>query len=154
MFFHRSGDRGTRSFSSVFIFSSFFGALFIAGALAYNDYRFSKFNIVNFEEFVFYTSSDIFTPNEDKYQVVVFSSNMRDFRDSLSKVDTDYKILAVDMYQNRKIESSTDILYVSSGISTLVKFIQRMNIYEIPVTFEIERFRGKTYKQSSKIESI
>jgi formyltetrahydrofolate synthetase len=69
------------------------------------------------------------------------------------KIKTKYKILAIDLYQQRfKEENST--IYLTAGMNTLLKMIQNFNIYNVPVIFDIKKFNKVLYKQDSKIKSL
>jgi len=140
-------------FSLTYVFASFFGALMIAGAFAYYNYKFSQYKFFDFAEHTFYTKKDIFVPNAEKYTVLVYSSNMQNSKDISQKLVKENPILAIDLYQKR-FKGEDSIIPVTSGMNTLLKFIQRFNIYDIPCAFEIKRFKGTQYKQNSHIEVI
>jgi len=145
--------KGRRVFSLNYLFASFFGALMIAGAFAYYNYKFSEFKFFNFKENILYKKSDLFTPTDEIYTVLIYSSNMSDKDKLLRKLKTDHKILAIDLYQQRfKEENST--IFLTAGMNTLLKIIQKFNIYNVPVVFEIKKFNNVLYKQNSKIESL
>jgi len=142
--------KGRKIFSLNYLFASFFGALMIAGAFAYYNYKFSQFKFFNFKENPLYTKKDIFVPKNKKYMVLIYSSNMNNKNKLLQKIKTEEKILAIDLYQQRfKEENST--IYLTAGINTLIKIIQKFNIYEVPVVFEIKKFNNVLYKQNSKM---
>jgi len=148
-----SKKKGRRVFSLNYLFASFFGALMIAGAFAYYNYKFSQFKFFNFKENILYTKKDIFTPKEDRYTVLIYSSNMSDKNKLLQKIKTKNKILAIDLYQQRfKEENST--IYLTAGMNTLLKIVQKFNIYDIPVVFEVKKFNNVLYKQNSKMISL
>jgi len=141
--------RGRKIFSLNYLFASFFGAIMIAGAFAYYNYKFSEFKFFNFKDNIFYTKSDIFVPKETFYTIMIYSSNMSNREELTQKINTKYKILAIDLYQQRfKEENST--IYITAGMNTLLKIIQNFNIYQIPVVFEIKKFNNILYKQNSK----
>jgi hypothetical protein len=140
-------------FSLTYILSSFFGAAMIAGAFAYYNYEFSKYKFFDFTETVFYKKSDLFTPLNKKYTVIVYSSNMQNIKDLKNKIKDDNKILAIDLYQHRFKEEDS-IIYITSGMNTLLKLVQKFNIYEVPCVFEIVKYNDKKYKQNTKIEII
>ncbi len=135
------------------LFSSFFGAAMIAGAFAYYNYKFSEYKFFDFKEHIFYTKSDIFEPKEEIYTVIVYSSNMQNLQDILKKVKREHPIIAIDLYQKR-FKQEDSIIPISSGMNTLLKFIQRFNIYEVPSVFVIKRVKGKLYKQDTKVYTI
>jgi len=145
--------KGRRLFSLNYIFASFFGALMIASAFAYFNYRFSEYKFVNFKEWIFYEKRDIFTPKEDKYFVIIYSSNMQDIDKLLQRVNKNYHIIALDLYQKRRGREE-GVIYITSGINTLLKFIQRFNIYEVPSAFWLKKYKGLLYKQDSMVKVI
>ncbi len=146
--------RGGKSlFSLTTIFASFFGAALIAGAFAYYNYKFSQFKFINFQEFHFYTSNDIFQPKQNKYIVIFFSSKEPDAAKKIASLNLNTKILAIDYY-NSNIKSNTNVLFLRSGTNTTLKFIQRFNIYDEPVLFFIKRVNKNLYKQDSMVRKF
>jgi len=142
---------GRRQFSLVF--ASFFGAAMIAAAFAYSNYRYSEYKFLDFSDLIFYTKKDIFTPKSEKYTVVVYSSNMQDFNTILDKISKENPILVIDIFQQKRGREGK-ILYLGSGMNTILKVVQRFNVYEIPSAFRIKRFKNTNYKQDSLIEVI
>ena len=145
--------KGRRVFSLNYLFASFFGALMIASAFAYYNYRFSEYKFVNFEEWTFYQKADVFQPSEEVYTVLIYSSNQQDVAMLLPKLTDEYKIIAIDLYQKR-LKGDTHVNYVSAGMNTLLPFIQRFNIYEVPSAFRIKRENKRLYKQDSPIAAV
>lgn len=145
--------RGRRIFSLNYLFASFFGALLVAGAFAYSNYRFSQYNFVDFSEWLFYEKKDIFTPKYDIYRIVLYSSNMQDFATIKSQIKTHEPLLVLDMFQQKR-GIQDDVLYLGAGMNTLLKVIQRFNIDTIPATFTIKKFKKKQYKQDSMVRII
>ncbi len=122
----------------------------IAGAFAYFNYKFSEYKFIDFKKWTFYKKKDIFTPKYDKYLVLVYSSNQITAQKVLEKIKSEYPVLAVDLYQ-RRFEDKNGTEFITSGINTLLKFIQRFNIYEVPSIFIIKRVKKELYKQDSSI---
>ena len=146
--------RGGKSlFSLTTIFASFFGAALIAGAFAYYNYKFSQFKFINFQEFHFYTSSDIFQPQQDKYIVIFFSSKEPDAAKKIASLDLKTKILAIDYYNNN-IKSTKNVVFLRGGTNTSLKFIQRFNIYDEPALFFIKKVNKNLYKQDSMVRKF
>ena len=114
---------------------------------------FSEYKFIDFSKWIFYTKKDIFTPQYDKYTVVVYSSNMQDFNTILGKITKDNPILAIDMFQQKRGKKG-EVLYINSGMNTLLQVIQRFNVYELPSAFSIKRFKNSNFKQDSLIEVI
>lgn len=137
---------------SSYIFASFFGAAMVASAFAYFNFKFSQYRFIDFNEFTFYQKGDIFVPTEKEYLVIVFSSNMQNI-DKIKSYYKDIKILAVDMYQKR-YKSEDNITFVSSGMNTLLEFIQKFNIYAVPSAFIIVKQKNNIYKQDSSVQAI
>ena len=125
----------------------------IAGAFAYFNYRFSQYKFIDFGKWIYYQKRDIFTPNRDKYTVVIYSSNMQDIDNILQKVNKINPIIAIDLYQKRRGKRS-GVIYITSGMNTLLKLIQRFNIYEVPSAFIIKKSKKLLYKQDSMVETI
>lgn len=135
------------------VFASFFGAAMIAAAFAYSNYRYSEYKFINFSDLIFYTKKDLFIPINDKYTVVIYSSNMQDFNTIIDKISKENPILAIDMFQQKRGQDG-EVLYMSSGMNTILKVIQRFNVYDLPSAFRIKRFKDNNYKQDSLIEVI
>jgi len=125
----------------------------IASAYAYFNYRFAKYNFIDFDKWVFYEKKDIFKPKDDKYIVIIFSSHKDNIKKILEKISKKRKILAIDIYQNR-FKNSPRVIYLTAGINRLIALIQRFNIYKVPSVFLIKRFKKDRYKQDSMVESL
>jgi len=145
--------RGRKLFSLNYLFASFFGALMIASAYAYFNYKFAKFHFIDFGKKVFYEKKDIFKPKENEYIVVLFSSHQNNLKKIIKKIKNKTKILAIDVYQKR-FENSKKIIYITSGINTILTVIQRFNIYYIPSAFMIKKVKNNKYKQESMVQSL
>ncbi|MCH9813407.1 MAG: hypothetical protein K0U47_05620 [Epsilonproteobacteria bacterium] len=140
-------------FSLTYVFASFFGAAMVASAFAYHNYEFSKYKFFDFKDTVFYQKSDLFTPKAEKYTVLVYSSNMQESVDIAQKIKDDNVILAIDLYQKRFKEEDS-IIHITSGMNTLLKFVQKFNIYDVPCVFEIVKYKDLRYKQNTRLEVI
>ncbi len=149
-----SFDMQKRKLSSfTYILASFFGAAMIAAAFSYYNYTFSKYKFFDFEKEIFYQKRDIFTPNKEYYTVIVYSSNMQNFHEIIKKIKTTNPILAIDLYQKR-FNKEDSIIPITTGMNTLLKFIQKFNIYDVPCLFDIKRVKGTLYKQYSSIKKL
>ena len=144
---------GRRVFSLNYLFASFFGAFMIASAFAYYNYKFAEYKFVNFEEYIFYEKGDIFSPDAENYIVIIFSSNMIDKESLLKNVNRIYPVLVIDIFQKR-FDEEDGVLFVTAPINTLLKFIQKFNIYEVPSLFVLKRENRTLYKQDSPIEKL
>ncbi len=145
--------RGGGLFSLSTILASFFGAAMIAAAFAYFNYKFSEYKFINFEEWVFYSQTEIFTPTADRYIVVFFSSKSPDTMKHIKNSKSSYPIIAIDYYQQR-FSSNENVIFLRSGTNTMLKLIQRFNIYKSPSVFIIKKSKDKLYKQDSMIREL
>lgn len=136
-----------------YVFGSFLGAAMIAIVFAYNNYRFSKFKFIDFSNMIFYEKSEIFDPTDDRYLLVVFSSNGSNLKEILKQNSRNLKVIALDFAQKR-LDSNESISYISSDINTMLKLVSTFNIKELPSSVEIVHQNGKIYKQDSKINKI
>lgn len=125
----------------------------IAASFAYFNYKFSEYKFIDFKEWTFYEKSDIFTPKEDKYIVVFYSSREKDTMQLLADINLTLPILAVDYY-NRVRENTTSTTFLRSDAKNSLAFIQRFNIYESPSIFFIKRSKKTLYKQDSMIRKL
>jgi len=148
-----SKKRRGSPFSLSYMFASFFGAAMVASSFAYYNYEFSKYKFFDFKEITFYQKSDFFEPKDEKYTILVYSSKAQKSKDLIKKIKKDNKILAIDLYQNRFKEEDS-IIHITSGTNTLLKFIQKFNIYEVPSVFEIVKYKDLKYKQNTRIEIL
>ena len=128
------GRSGLRSY----LLSSFFGAAMIAATYAYFNYKFSQFHFIDFEKQLFYTSNDIFSPQDDRYTVIVYSSKKDDPVTLAKRVKDHDRFLLLDL-SGIRLTSHEEMIFITSGINTLLPFINRFNIFSVPVVFDIER---------------
>ncbi len=145
--------KGKSLFSLSTLLASFFGAAMIAIAFAYFNYKFSEYKFIDFKEWVFYEKSDIFTPTDEKYIVVFYSSHEKGTMDKLATVDLNLPIIAIDYY-NKARENSKTTTFLRSGTKNSLAFIQRFNIYESPSIFFIKKHKDSLYKQDSMIRKL
>jgi hypothetical protein len=145
--------KGQSLFSLSTLLASFFGAAMIAAAFAYFNYKFSEYKFVNFQEWIFYEKRDIFSPQEEKYIVVFYSSKQSNAQEKLSTLDLNIPILAIDYY-NQAYENTLNTTFLRSGTKNSLSFIQRFNIYEVPSIFFIKKVKDSLYKQDSMIRKL
>jgi len=124
----------------------------VAAFFFYFKYKFSEYKFVDFSKITLYTKTDIFEPKSDTYYLLIFSSKMSDLKNLIKKIPKDSPILTVDIFQNRK--KIKGVIYTTAGINTIIKLIQYLNIYEVPVVVKIKRYHKKLYKQDSPLEVI
>jgi len=124
----------------------------VAAFFFYYNYKFKEYKFLDFNKLILYQKHQIFEPKAEEYTLIIFSSRMNDINELLKKINTKYPVLAVDIYQQRK--DYKNILYTTAGINTIIKIIQYLNIYEVPVVLNIKRYHKKLYKQDSPLEVI
>jgi len=145
--------RGSGLFSVGTLLASFFGAGMIAIAFAYFNYKFQEYKFINFDKWLVYKKADIFKPTEEQYLVVFYSSKKSGTIENLNKLRPKYKILAIDYYQ-QNFPSNENVTYVRSGTNTILKIVQRFNIYKTPSVFIIKKVKEGLYKQNSIIAEL
>ncbi len=145
--------RGGGIFSVCTLLASFFGAAMIAAAFAYFNYKFSEYKFIDFDEWVFYTQKEIFSPDAERYIVLFFSSKSPNTVALIQNAKSSYPIIAIDYYQ-QAIVSNANVTFLRSGTNTMLKFIQRFNIYKSPSVFIIKKSKEKLYKQDSMIREL
>ena len=145
--------RGSGLFSVGTLLASFFGAGMIAIAFAYFNYKFQEYKFIDFSQWLVYEKGNIFTPDEERYLVVFYSSKQTGTIENLNKIRPKYKILAIDYYQ-QDFPSNEHVTYVRSGTNTILKIIQRFNIYKTPSVFIIRKVKEGLYKQDSIIAEL
>jgi len=124
----------------------------VAAFFFYYNYKFKEYKFLDFNKIILYTKQDIFSPTKNEYTLIIFSSRMNDLNTLIQKINTKYPILAIDIYQNRK--NYKNAIYTTAGINTIIKIIQFLNIYEVPVVLNIKRYNKKLYKQDSPLTVI
>jgi len=124
----------------------------VAAFFFYYNYKFREYKFLDFNKIVLYEKRKIFEPKEKEYTLIIFSSRLNDINELIKKIDTKYPILAVDIYQQRN--DYKNIIYTTAGINTIIKIIQFLNIYEVPVVLNIKQYNKKLYKQDSPLEVI
>ena len=144
---------GSSRFLVTTVFASFFGAALIAGAFAYFNYKFSEYKFIDFSRFVFYKAEDIFRPDQERYVVIFFSSKIPESAKKIASLELEWPVLAIDYY-NSKIKSTKGCIFLRSGTETMLRFIQRFNIYAVPTLFLIKRVDATRYKQDSALREF
>lgn len=128
----------------------------VAIAFAYYNYTFSRLHFINFKEVVFYTGdSDIFVPTEEAYVVVFFSSLQSSSDQVITKLNTPkkYTVLMIDLAQSKQ-KSHDNIIYLTTGINTLLKTIKFFRVDHSPSALLIKQHKNYIYKQMSLIEPL
>ncbi|MGB3962045.1 MAG: hypothetical protein WBK95_07390 [Sulfurimonas sp.] len=148
-----AGRGGKSLFSLSTLLASFFGAVMIAAAFAYFNYKFSEYKFIDFKEWIFYEKSDIFIPKDEKYIVVFYSSKESGTMQQLADIELPFPLLAIDYY-NEVRENSQNTTFLRSGTKNSLNFIQRFNIYESPSIFFIKKSKETLYKQDSMIHKL
>jgi hypothetical protein len=145
--------RGSGLFSVGTLLASFFGAGMIAIAFAYFNYKFQEYKFIDFSKWLVYEKGQIFAPDKERYLVVFYSSKQTGTVENLNKLRPQHKILAIDYYQ-QDFPSNEHVTYVRSGTNTILKIIQRFNIYKTPSVFIIRKVKEGLYKQDSIIAEL
>ncbi|RDU63148.1 hypothetical protein [Helicobacter sp. MIT 14-3879] len=138
------------------ILTPFFATLFMAIVFFYFQYSYTKLKIIDFSDVVFYGKDYIFSPSEKEYIIILYNSKSSNFLDIAKKVpnDSNLKILAIDYYQNTKQEIINNIIPLSAGINTLLKFNRIFRIDKIPMYFKIKQKNAYKFTQDSKMLEI
>lgn len=128
----------------------------MAAAFFYFQYSYTKLRGIDFNNIVFYGNGYIFSPQEEEYIVILYNSKSSNFLDIAKKIPNDdkLKILAIDYYQNTKQDIINNIIPLSAGMNTLLKFSKIFKIDKIPVYFSIKRKSGTKFMQDSKTLEI
>lgn len=145
--------RGKSLFSLSTLLASFFGAVMVASAFAYFNYKFSEYKFIDFKEWIFYEKQNIFIPKSDKYIVIFYSSREKKSMEMLANAKLKYPVLAIDYY-NKVRQNSKYTTFLRSGTKTSLNFIQRFNIYNSPSVFFIKKQKNSLYKQDSMIRKL
>jgi len=145
--------KGKSLFSLTTLLASFFGAAMIAGAFAYFNFKFAEYKFINFNKWVFYEEKSLFEPSQERYLVLFYSSKSTSIVERLKNVESKYPILAIDFYQ-QNFKSSEKIHFLRAGSNTILKVIQRFNIYEVPSIFLIKQSNKTLYKQDSMVHKL
>jgi hypothetical protein len=124
----------------------------VAAFFFYYNYKFKEYKFLDFNKIILYEKHNIFEPKEKEYTLIIFSSRMNNLNDLIKKINTKYPILAIDIYQQRK--DFKNVIYTTAGINTIIKIIQYLNIYQVPVALNIKQYNKKLYKQDSPLEVI
>jgi len=125
----------------------------IAISFAYFNYKFSEYKFIDFKKWTFYEKSELFTPTEDRYIVVFYSSREKETMNLLADVDLHTPVLAIDYY-NKVRKNSKTTTFLRSGTENSLAFIQRFNIYSSPSIFFIKKQKDSLYKQDSMIHKL
>ena len=125
----------------------------IAVSFAYFNYKFSEYKFIDFKEWTFYEKRDLFTPTQEKYIVIFYSSREKDTMNLLADIDLNLPILAIDYY-NKVRENSETTTFLRGGTENSLAFIQRFNIYSSPSIFFIKKHKDSLYKQDSMIRKL
>ncbi len=145
--------RKRSSFSVTLVFASFFGAAMIGIAFAYFNFKFSEYKFINFKDWILYEKKELFKPSQAYYTLLVYNSKVKMPKDILNFKEQKHPLLALDFAQE-KFLSDTNVTYLTAPTNTLLKVIQRFNIYKIPSVIIIKQFKDTLYKQDSMITTI
>ena len=147
------GVRPRSSFSVTLVFASFFGAAMIGIAFAYFNFKFSEYKFINFKNWILYEQKDLFKPSKPYYTLLIYNSNVKMPKDFLNLKKQAHPILALDFAQE-KFPNENNITFLTAPTNTLLKVIQRFNIYKVPSVVIIKQSKESLYKQDSMITVI
>ncbi|MDE7172766.1 MAG: hypothetical protein K2N70_00280 [Helicobacter sp.] len=135
------------------------GVLIAAFAYYYYENSYARFVKVDFNDWALYTQTSLFEPTEDRYLLVFYSSNIDEqarFVRHLPRFshDKEAKILAIDLAQNKDLPSS-DIVYATAGINTLLRYIHHFKVRQLPTIVAVQRKKnGQAFYQSAPLTEI
>lgn len=123
----------------------------VASAYGYFHYTFSSFKFLDFKEITLYTDKDIFTPTEENYIVLAYSSKKNKLENLTKKIQNDdITILAIDFAQREKFTKDS-LISVTGGYDNILTIIHKFRIEHIPSAFYIKKQKATLYKQDSQV---
>lgn len=142
--------------SRLSILSTFFAVFFVACAYFYFQYSYTKLVNVNFDEWVLYQGEGIFTPSSDRYTLYFYNSQSKEQKEWLERasIPSEKPVVAIDIYQYKEPSTQENLIFASAGINTILHYIHRFKITELPAVVEIERKSVHLYRQSAKTRVI
>ena len=123
--------------------------MLVATTFFYYNYKFSQFKFIDFKQIILYTKNDIFIPSKDSYYMLIFSSKMSNIDKLLLKIPKNYPIIAIDIY-GKEYKNREGVIFLRSGTNSILKIIQKFNIYEVPLYLKIKRYNKTLFKQDSE----
>lgn len=138
------------------VISTFLAVFFTACAYFYFQYNYTRFATVNFEDWVLYERGEIFIPKSDRYALYFYSSQVKGHKELLERVEevSQRPVVAIDIHQSPDSSLKDGVIYASTGINTILKYVHRFKVVELPAVVEIERERPMLYRQSAKLRVI
>ena len=132
------GVRPRSSFSVTLVFASFFGAAMIGIAFAYFNFKFSEYKFINFKDWVLYEKTELFKPTKSSYALLIYNSKVKMPKEFLNLEKQEHPILAIDFAQ-QKFANENNVTFLTAPTNTLLKIIQRFNIYTVPSVLIIKQ---------------
>jgi len=124
----------------------------VAAFFFYYSFKFKEYKFIDFNKITLYTQNNIFTPKSNEYYLLLFSSKMENLSYLLKQIPKDHPILVIDFFQKRI--NYPNVIYTTAGINTIIKLVQYLNIYQIPVVLKIKKYHKKLYKQDSPLKIL
>ena len=124
----------------------------VAAFFFYYNFKFKEYKFIDFNKITLYTQNNIFTPKSNEYYLLLFSSKMENLSYLLKQIPKDHPILVIDFFQKRI--NYPNVIYTTAGINTIIKLVQYLNIYQIPVVLKIKKYHKKLYKQDSPLKIL
>lgn len=144
--------RKTRPLAMTYVFGSFFGALMIATAFAYFNFKFTQYRFIDFNKITFFNDRKLFVPTEDKYIILIYSTKATPNIKPLIR-NIEYPILAIDIHQKYS-DSNKTFTHLKTSINTILQVIQKFNIYTLPAVWVVKKDKKEQYKQNSSISIL
>lgn len=142
----------------VLLFTPLLAAFFAAISYYYFQYSYSRFVKVDFDEWVLYTQDSLFVPHYKHYQFVFYSSNVEEQRQYIKHLmdSATEPVLALDIHQDRSLESKGDKVYATSGINTILLYLSHFKIVQLPAVVLVEKRKeeGNVFFQASLLKTI
>jgi len=124
----------------------------VAAFFFYYNFKFKEYKFIDFNKITLYTKQNIFIPKSNEYYLILFSSKMESLKYLLKQIPKNHPILVIDFFQKRV--NYPNVIYTTAGINTIIKLIQHLNIYQVPVALKIKRYNKNLYKQDSPLKLL
>lgn len=134
--------------------TSLVAVFFVTATYFYFNYKFSRYNYIDFNKIYLYSKQDIFKPKFDIYTLVIYSSkDMNGINDIESKIEYKYPVIAIDFYQTRYVFKHK-IKSLITGTNTILSIVNDFDIEQVPAVLLIKRYKKDKFKQYSGIKYL
>lgn len=95
-------------------------------------------------------------PTSDSYTLYFYNSHIKEQQEFIKgmEIPAQKPVLAIDVYQYHGESTQDHLLFVSAGIDTILKYVNRFKIMELPALVDIEREGIYLYYQSSRVQVV